>query len=396
MNLCDLPEQGDIPDPEAVLPDLPDGVPRLRTFYLYMTASCNLRCRHCWINPEYAGNTPIPGKSIDLVALKKAVIEGKTLGLSSAKLTGGEPMFHPRFREIVDMLTKEGLSMIMETNGTLITEEIAHYLREQSKVTFISVSIDSPESADHDAFRGVRGAFNAALRGLDLLVDAGYTNCQVIMAVHRGNRHQMEALVKLAAEHGAATVKFNPVSRTGRGIAMHEKGEALDFSEYLDLSRYVNEELRPKSQVPVILSMPDAITPFSEIWRKNGGGCNCGVTGILGVLGSGEIALCGIGQTIPALVYGHLGKDSIRDIWLNHPVILGLRRDLHEVRRYPGICGSCIHASSCRTGCVANNYISGGKLVFPDWLCDEAYRRGIFPKSRLRERVLPEGQVDHT
>jgi len=386
MTLCDLPEESALTELQTRIIDLPEGVPHLRSFYLYLSASCNLRCRHCWITPEFSGGKPLPGKTIDPVALREAVIEAKTLGLSSAKLTGGEPLLHPQFKEVVELLTAEGLSMNMETNGTLMTQEMAHFLKEKSKVGFVSVSIDSPVPAEHDAFRGVKGAFDAALRGLDFLVEAGYTNCQVIMAVHHGNRHQMEALVQLAADHKAATVKFNPVTRTGRGIDMHERGEALDFKEFLELSRYVNEELRLKAPIPVILSIPPALTPFTELWRTKGKVCDCGVSGILGILGSGEIALCGIGQTIPEMVYGHLGKDSIRKIWLHHPVILGLRRDLQNVSDYPGICGSCIHAKSCRTGCVANNYGYGGKLVSPSWLCDEAERLGCFPQSRLRQQ----------
>ena len=110
-------------------------------------------------------------------------------------------MLHPQFKEIVDMLTIEGLSMGMETNGTLITQEMAHYLKEKTNVDFVSVSIDSSVAAEHDAFRGVRGTFDAALRGLDYLVDAGYANCQVIMSVHRDNKDRMEDLTRLAAEH---------------------------------------------------------------------------------------------------------------------------------------------------------------------------------------------------
>lgn len=383
MTLCDVPEQ---PVSTTVQhpPALPDGVPRLNAFYLYLSASCNLRCRHCWITPEFSGNKPLPGKTIDPEALRSAVTEARTLGLSSAKLTGGEPMLNPQFREIVDMLTKEGISMNMETNGTLMTAEMARHLKEKTNVSFISVSLDSPDPAEHDAFRGVKGAFARALQGLDYLADAGYTNSQVIMSVHRGNRDRIEELVRLAAEHKAASVKLNPVSRTGRGITMYEKGESLDFKESLALTRYVNEDLRRKSPIPVVLSMPPALMPFDELWRSKGKTCDCGVSGILGILGTGEIALCGIGQTIPELVYGQLGKDSIRDIWLSHPVILALRRDLDTFRDYPGICGSCIHARACRTGCVAHNYTHCGKLVAPNWLCEEADRQGVFPKSRMR------------
>lgn len=384
MTFCDPTECGAEEQPCNELVDLPEGVPRLRSYYLYLSSSCNLRCRHCWITPEYSDGVPLPGKTIDVEALHEAVIEGKKLGLCSAKLTGGEPMLHPRFKEIVDMLTAEGLSMNMETNGTLMTREMAEYLKNHSKVSFISVSIDSPVSSEHDAFRGVKGAYDATLRGLDAMVATGYKNCQVIMAVHKGNRHQMKDVVLLAQEHGAGSVKFNPVTKTGRGIQMHERGEALEFEEYLEVAKYLDDELRPSVSIPVIMSMPLALTPFKELWRAKGKGCDCGVIGILGILGTGEIALCGIGETIPELVYGHLGKDSIRDIWLNNPVINGLRKDIEDVAAYPGICGSCIHAKACRTGCVANNYGYGGRLVSPQWLCDQAYKNGVFPVSRIR------------
>ena len=384
MTLCDVPAP-DTTSSDTKSLDLPEGVPPLRCLYVYLSSSCNLRCRHCWITPEFSKEeTAVPGTTVDPAAFHKAVIEAKSLGLTGTKLTGGEPMLHPQFLEVVDMLSSEGLSLVMETNGTLITPETARYLKEKTRMGFISLSIDSPVAAEHDAFRGVKGAFRRALAGLDALVDAGYTNCQVIMSVHQGNKGRMEELVSLAAQHKAASVKFNPIMATGRGIAMHKRGEAFDLEEYLALGRYVNEELRQNSPITVFLPLPLALTPHKELWRTKGRACDCGVAGILGILGTGEIALCGIGETIPELVYGRLGKDSIRDIWLSHPVILKLRKDLENVKEYPGVCGSCIHARSCRTGCVANNYAYGGILVSPQRLCGEAHRLGVFPESRLR------------
>lgn len=379
MTSCDTPESS-----SKSRIELPEGVPPLNSLYLYLTSCCNLRCRHCWISPVYEGEKLQPGTYVDFEALKLGVHEAKELGLSCTKLTGGEPMLHPHFSEIVSFLSSEEISLTMETNGTLITPELAGFLKDESTMQFISVSLDAPEASGHDAFRGVKGAFERALNGLDALVDAGYSNCQVIMSVYRGNRDKVADLVKLATDHGAASVKFNPVTRTGRGIVMHERGETLEFEELLELSGYIFDELRPKSTIPLYVHLTPALSPISEL-RKSGGICgDCGVATILGILGGGEIALCGIGQTIPELVYGHLGKDSIRDIWLNNPVLKNLRRDLDDVAGYEGICGACIHAKSCRTGCVANNYMENGKLVSPHFYCREAEKRGIFPKSRLR------------
>ncbi len=384
MTLCDLP----YPDSGSVMTNdlnLPEGVPPLKSLYVYLSSSCNLRCRHCWVNPKFSGKEKaVSGTTVDPDALHKAVIEAKSLGLCTIKLTGGEPMLHHQFLKVVDMLSSEGLFLSMETNGTLITPDIARYLKEKTKMGFISVSLDSPIAAEHDAFRGVKGAFHRTISGLDSIVDAGYTNCQVIMSVHLGNMGRMKELVMLAAEHNAASVKFNPVTAAGRGLNMYENGETFDLEGYLALGSYVNDKLRPISPIPLILTLPMALTPYKELWRTKGKVCDCGVSSILGILGTGEVALCGIGETISELVYGLLGKDSIRDIWISHPVLLKLRSDLANIKEYPGICGSCIHAQSCRTGCVADNYVNGGALVSPQRLCNEAFNKGVFPKNRLR------------
>jgi SynChlorMet cassette radical SAM/SPASM protein ScmF len=388
MAICDFSEQQTTTDAKPPL-DLPEGVPPLRAFYLYMSNSCNLACRHCWITPRFVDGKPDPGDVIDVEALRDAVQEAKPMGLSNAKLTGGEPLLHPNFVEIVDMLSAEELNMNMETNGTLLTAELARYLKDATKLNFISISIDGADAETHDAFRNVPGAFDTALRGLDFLVEAGYTNAQVIMCVHRGNRSQVEDVVRLAAAHGAGSVKFNPVTNSGRGAAMHEQGENLDFVERMAFAHYIYDELRPRLReeelgVGLVLNTPLALMPIGEMMRRGGRTGDCGVLGILGLLGSGEIVLCGIGRTVPELVYGRLGEDSIRDIWLHHPTILELRRALADVESFPGICGECILAKRCRTGCVAQNFVDGRQLVWPDALCVEAERRGEFPATRRK------------
>ena len=384
MTICDYEPTNDPISPTC---DLPEGVPPLRAFYLYMSNSCNLACRHCWITPRFVNGEPDPGDVIDFDALQSAVREAKPLGLTNAKLTGGEPTLHPHFVEVVDMLTEEELDLNMETNGTLLTAELAHHLKNNTNLNFISVSIDGANAETHDDLRNVPGAFEAALRGLDYLVEAGYNNCQVIMAVHHGNSHQVADVVELAIEHGAGSVKLNPITNSGRGAAMHERGEGLDFDERIELDRWVREDLRPSlrardANLGIVLNLPLALMPISEIMRRKGRTGDCGVRGILGVLGTGEIALCGIGRTIPELVYGQLGEDSIREIWFHHPAILELRYVLDATQDFPGICGECNMAQRCRTGCVAQNYVDSGRLTWPQPVCYEADQRGLFPETR--------------
>ncbi len=75
---------------------LPEGVPPLTQYYVYLTAGCNLACQHCWLSPVYQpkGTT---GGHLDFEFFKLALEEGIPLGLRSAKLTGGEPLAAPGF-----------------------------------------------------------------------------------------------------------------------------------------------------------------------------------------------------------------------------------------------------------------------------------------------------------
>ena len=128
MSLCDC---SDLDSAQELDLDLPDGVPPLRSFYLYMSTGCNLKCRHCWITPAFVNGRPSPGDVIDVDLLREAVRVAKPLGLGRAKLTGGEPMLHPRFMKIVQMLTRMGLGLDMETNGTLLTADSARCLKSR-------------------------------------------------------------------------------------------------------------------------------------------------------------------------------------------------------------------------------------------------------------------------
>lgn len=389
MTACDFKEP---PQNDRESLDLPEDVPALRAFYLYLSNSCNLSCRHCWISPRFTSGQPDPGDIIDIKALQGAVTEAKPLGLNTIKLTGGEPLLHPRFRQICAMATNEELNLLMETNGTLLTAEMARFLKNDTTMNFVSVSIDSAVAAKHDVFRGANGAFVAALRGLDHLVAAGYENVQVIMSVHRGNSNEIEDVVRLAGKHGAASVKLNPVTNCGRGAGMNQRGETLDLADRLGLDQYIFKELGPRLRTEgtapdLILNSPLALMPISEIMRQKGATGDCGVLGILGVLGSGEIALCGIGRNVPELIYGRLGEDSIRTVWIHHPALGNLRRLLNDVDNYPALCRECTLARRCRTGCVAQNFINGKQLVWPDALCNAAYQQGLFPATR-KKRAL--------
>jgi SynChlorMet cassette radical SAM/SPASM protein ScmF len=355
----------------------------LNQIYFYLTEGCNLRCRHCWLAPKYQSKGSVY-PSLDLSLFQSIIQQAKPLGVSGIKLTGGEPLLHPQIHEILEFTRTLDLRLIVETNGVLCTFELARKIAA-CEDPFVSVSLDGVNAQTHEWLRGVPGCFNASLKGIRNLVRAGLKP-QVVMTVVRRNRDQLEAMVRLAEDMGAGSVKFNILQPVARGKLMYEEGETLTIEELVALGKWVETSLYDSTSLRLHYDHPPAFRSLEKMFGDNGDGCSvCGILGILGVLADGSYSLCGIGEVVSELIFGHATKDRLEDIWANSPVLLELRDGLPQ--RLQGICGNCLMKGVCLGGCIAQNYYSGKNLWAPYWYCEEAFRNGLFPETRVRPKV---------
>ena len=351
----------------------------LRQIYFYLTEGCNLACRHCWIAPKYqTGDHTYPSLDIDL--FRSILDQARPLGLSNVKLTGGEPLLHPEIREILNIIKTYGIRLTVETNGVLCTPELAQLMFE-CKEPFVSVSLDGIDPDTHEWVRGVKGCFESALEGIRNLVAVGFKP-QIIMTVMEHNKDQMEAVVRLAESIGAGSVKFNIVQPTARGEKLHESGESLTIDKLIEIGRWVETELAGSTNLVLDYGHPAAFRPLGRIFGKNSGFGVCGIKGIIGVLADGSYALCGIGESVPELIFGHSAKDKLEDVWNNNPILREIHEELPE--KLEGICNDCIMKTRCLGSCIAQNYYRSKRLWAPYWFCEDAFNRGLFPESRLR------------
>jgi SynChlorMet cassette radical SAM/SPASM protein ScmF len=358
----------------SVQMSLPEGVPFLSSLYVYAAGSCNLACRHCWIVPKFQPNGG-NGPYVKFEYVEKAIREGKSLGLQSVKLTGGEPMLHPQFRELITLISDAQLSILIETNGTLIDESIAQFLQNKAPSCFISISLDGAVAETHDALRSVEGSYEGALSGITNLVNAGF-HPQVICTLHKGNVAEMDELVALANRLGCGSVKFNHIQQVGRGEKfINEQG--LTVPEILQLFKRVETEIVPQSRINVYFDIPMAFYGIGKLLQNS---ANCAVRNILGLLATGELALCGIGTTVPELIYGHMETDHLQDVWCESTGLARLRERIPDM--FEGICGRCIHKNICLGECIANNFHVSGRLEAAYFMCEQADELGFFPSSR--------------
>lgn len=355
----------------------PQNVPALTQLYVYVTDSCNCACIHCWI---YAGAATAGGNGGNFLkpdVLEAAIVEAKPLGLQALKWTGGEPTIHPDFPALLVIQKRHGLQGRLETNGMRITAELAAQLAD-SGVDQVSVSLDGARPETHDSIRGVRGAWDRAVAGFGHLVTRGYRP-QIIMSLMRRNVTELEDVLKLAAQMGAGSVKFNIVQPNLRGEEIHAAGEAIPVAELIELNRWVEREVAPRFSFPIYFDVPLAFRSLTRILAN--GSSTCGIKTILGLLADGSYALCGIGVNVPELVFGRAGYEQLDDVWRNHAVLRRIRESVPD--RLEGVCGQCLMKTACLGACIAQNYHDSGDLKADYWFCRDAVAKGLFPTSRL-------------
>lgn len=285
-------------------PNLNEATPSLNHYYLYLTEGCNQACQHCWIAPSYMMGKGTGGH-VPVADLLKSCERAKTVGLSGVKLTGGEPLLHPDFVELVYGLKALGLNIWMETNLTLLTAEKAKAILDT--MTLISTSLDASNASDHNTFRGVGNSFETTCDAVRLL--SPHLRLQVIMSIHAGNIHQVEDEIKLAKSLGADSIKFNLIHTQGRADKMMNNGRTLDVQAFIETGRLIEDVLGPKYNLTIHYSWPPAFWRLSKLSTRQPG--MCGIDHIVGLLGTGEYALCGVGSTIKELVYGTINDDIV-------------------------------------------------------------------------------------
>ena len=185
-----------------------------------ITRTCNLRCVHCYSDSmaqQYPGE-------LDWDQMQAVVADLAAYRIPSLLLSGGEPLIHPRFFDLVEHATDAGLKLTISTNGTLITPDKAARLKE-AKVAYVGISLDGI-GAIHDEFRGKQGAFDAAVRGFRHCEDVSQKT-GLRMTLTRHNVANLERILDFIDEQQIQRTCFYHLVPAGRGSEL----QVLDPAE---------------------------------------------------------------------------------------------------------------------------------------------------------------------
>ncbi len=345
--------------------------PNLHLIAWEITRSCNLHCAHC------RGSSENEQYEDELSTDECYQLIGEILkaGNPILILTGGEPLVRPDFLQIAKYAVDKGLKVVMGTNGTLVTREMATEMKKVP-VSRLAISIDFPTPDLQDEFRGKKGAYQEALNGIDNTREAGI-EVQINSTITRLNVNYLNDLLELSLNVGA--VAFHPfmLVPTGRGkslesqeLSPHQYEETLNwiYDKQLELGdrlffkptdaphymRVIKQRVNKISNSQNRNSTP-AHHPMQTITR----GCLAG-TGFCFVSHQGRVQGCGY-LDIEA---GNVRKQPFSEIWASAPLF----KQLRDISNLKGKCGVCEYKRICG-GCRARAYEATGDYLEAEPYC---------------------------
>jgi MoaA/NifB/PqqE/SkfB family radical SAM enzyme len=162
--------------------------------------------------------------------------------------SGGEPMLHPHFFEMVERVTSRGSQLKIETNGHYLTPENCARLKAL-EVKAVQVSLDGATSATFGRMR-VRGEFDRTVEGIRNLVTAG-VDVEVNFSPAAFNIHEAARIVDLAFELGAVSFYSGRTMFTGNAVKAWRHLEVTDaqYDEYFRTLAAKRDEYRGRMRV---------------------------------------------------------------------------------------------------------------------------------------------------
>ncbi len=203
---------------------------------------CNLRCLHCYRDGEWSSDV------LSTEEVKGILDQIAQAGCIWLLLTGGEVLMRRDFFEIYDHARNLGLKVIVFTNGTTVTEEIAERFAKAPPYA-IEITLYGYSTETYEKVTGIPGSREKCYRGAELLMERGLplTLKTIIM---RTNKHEFMDMFQYAE---------------GRGVRF--KFDTMINPNFNGSMIPCNVRLTPKEAVDLEFSVPAQVVQYTKYFE---------------------------------------------------------------------------------------------------------------------------------
>jgi Fe-coproporphyrin III synthase len=350
---------------------------------------CNLACAHCYSRSGPDCETEEELSTAEALGL---IEDLAGMGVPLILFSGGEPLLREDIWELARSAERHGIRTALSTNGTLITAEVAEKIRD-SGIGYAGISLDGARPETHDAFRGLRGAFERSIEGFARCREAGVrTGLRVTLT--RENIDELGALIDLAEAVGASRFCLYWLVPSGRGSEAYDRlqlsGSQVD--DALELLYQRAKETDPAAMEFLTVDAPQDCIQLLRAMERDGspevaeaealvrslnGGCSAG-TRVANIDPQGNVYPCQFARSEEFFV-GNIREQPFSRLWQDgkHPVLARFRARPAELS---GKCGKCGYKELCGGGCRVRAYAASGDFAAEDPFCSVDGQDGASPR----------------
>jgi len=306
---------------------------------LVLTHTCNFRCIYCF---NSSGESDSAFLSTERIL--ELIEEAAKLQVLKCSLTGGEPLKHPGFYQVLEKMLSTNIVPYVCTNGSLIGRREAKTLAEMG-LTNIQISLDATSAAMQDRMVGVPGTFPGVISAIDALIEAGL-RVYVKAVLTPLNWTEAGGLIDLCHQHGVKQLVLDrfDLSSCGRGNTnlFLTREQEIEIEAVLAQKKpAVEKEMRV-----VAVTMPRG-------WKDKNEIVNCGgLRSALTILPNGDITICEKVVDNPDLIAGNVWRHSLEEIWSSERATTIVNPPAGRIQ---GPCLGCEDFAVCKTGCYAQS-----------------------------------------
>lgn len=235
-----------------------------------ITGKCNYNCLHCF---NAADNSPImtEWKYSDILQL---LDQARDCGIHAFTITGGEPMMHPKFLDIISEIHKRNMFVEeINSNGYFITKQMLDEFKKIGCKPLIKISFDG--FGYHDWMRNHKGAEDKTVNVIKTCIRNGFT-IMVQTQVHRKDFH---TLIPTAQMLSAIGVKTMHLIRTTE-VAHWQKNSpdrCLPIEKYYqNMLDFVQEYKNSRMNTQIIVWQFIRLDPMSHSYKLDAVLCPSG------------------------------------------------------------------------------------------------------------------------
>jgi 12,18-didecarboxysiroheme deacetylase len=339
-----------------------------------VTRQCNLKCVHCYAHAKAvtAENELSTREGRDLID------DLAGFGVPVLLFSGGEPLMREDLGELAAYAVQKGMRAVISTNGTLIAPETARILKDIG-LSYVGISLDGMEAV-HDRFRGVKGAFKAALEGISHCQAAGI-KVGLRFTINKFNVSEIPGVFDLLEEMDIPRVCFYHLVYAGRGsklvtedLTHAETRAAVDL--IIDRTKHLHAKGKPKEVLTVdnhadgpyvylrlLKENPQRAPEVLELLKMNEG--NNSGRGIGCISWDGEVHA---DQFWRHYSFGNVKNRPFSEIWTDtsEPLMGRLKDKKNQVK---GRCASCRWLDICAGNFRVRAEALSGDVWAPDPAC---------------------------